>query len=158
MHVLPAAVAALALLGVTAEEARFAQEAGIVLRSSGGPVVEGDFVVVLTAARYGELRGDSDLGPFLDSAAKHDDAVVVVVVPKETGAWRAVFFADARPTAWSTVPGELPVERRAVLAEANRRPVFVPSPRPTWRGCFVDNSVTTDDGKDLPAAEVVNCP
>jgi hypothetical protein len=158
MHVLLAAVATLARLALSADDARVAQEAAVVLRSSGGEVVEGEFVLVIRASQYAELRADSDLGPFLGSAAKHEDALVVVVVPQETGLSRAVFFADARPTSWSTVPSDVPVARRAGLAEANRKPVFLPSPKPTWRGCFLDNTVTTDDGKDLPAAEVVDCP
>lgn len=157
MYGLVAAIASLAFLSLSSDDARVAHEAAVVLRSSGGEVVEGDFVVVLRASQYAELRGDSDLGPFLDSAAKHEDAVVVVVVPQEAGLSRAVFFADAQPTAWSTVPGDVPVERRVGLAEANRKPVFLPSPKPAWRGCFLDNTVTTDDGKDLAAAEVVSC-
>jgi len=160
MHELVARVAAavvLALLAMSSDDVRVAREAVAALRSSGGEIVEGDFVIVLTASQYAELRGDSDLGPFIQSAAKHGDAVLVVVVPQETGPSRAVFFADAQPTAWSTVPGDLPVERRAGLVEANRKPVFMPSPKPAWRGCFLDNTVTTDDGKNLPAVEAVDC-
>jgi hypothetical protein len=157
MNWLSAAIAALPLLAASPNDVRVARETAVVLRSSGGEVVEGDFVVVLEAAQFAELRGDSDLGPFIDSAAKHDDAVLVVVVPKVDGPSRAVFFADAQPRAWSTVPGDLPVERRAGLAEANRKPVFLPSPKPAWRGCFLDNTVTTDEGKELPAVEAVTC-
>ena len=116
--------------------------------------IEGSFAVMLKECRCESLRADSELGPFIASADKHQDDALVIVIPSNSkqAATRVVFFRDHTPTAFSfrSVDAEDALES----IETNRSDVQSPAPKKTDVFDLEQVELYADDGSTVNAVRI----
>jgi hypothetical protein len=111
------------------------------------------YVVTLQLPQCGNLKDDSDLGSFIQSAIKHDeDELVLLVPPNIKQPFRVVLFRGGIPTAQSQRVAD--AEDRLSDIETHRVRIQRSAPKSKTKWAVEPGELLADDGTKVAALKI----